>query len=71
MTVRISIDPQRCEGNAVCEALAPMVFELDAAQQARLLTDVTGPGGEVSEDYRTLVERAAEGCPRLAIDVTD
>lgn len=71
MTVRITIDPQLCEGNAVCEALAPMVFELDAEQQARLIADVAGPGGEVPAELRTLVERAAEGCPRLAIDVAD
>ena len=44
--MRIAIDPQLCEGNAVCEALAPMVFELDPGQQARLIAEVSGPGGE-------------------------
>ena len=69
--MRITIDPERCEGNAVCEALAPMLFELDAHQQARVLPDAAGPDGELSDEYRALVERAAEGCPRLAVAVAD
>lgn len=69
--MRISIDPDLCEGNAVCEALAPMVFDLDEADQSRVLADVQGLGGEVAEEHRLLVDRAVEGCPRLAISVTD
>lgn len=69
--MRISIDPDLCEGNAVCEALAPMVFDLDEDDQARVLADVQELGGEVAEAHRLLVDRAAEGCPRLAISVSD
>lgn len=69
--MRISIDSDLCEGNAVCEALAPMVFDLDDDDQARVLGDVQELGGEVSEEHRLLVDRAVEGCPRLAISVTD
>ncbi len=65
--MQITIDGSLCEGNAVCEALAPAVFELDKAGQAHVLT---GPDGHVGEDERILVERAVEGCPRLAISVT-
>ena len=65
--MRITIDSSLCEGNAVCEALAPAVFELDKAGQAYVLA---GPDGEVGEEERVLVERAVEGCPRLAISVT-
>jgi ferredoxin len=69
--VRIDIDRTLCEGNAVCEALAPMVFDLDEAAQARVLPEVVRPDGTVDEAHRTLVERAVEGCPRLAIAITD
>lgn len=69
--MRIEVDPALCEGNAVCEALAPMIFELDDRDQARLLAEVRGPGGEVGDEHRLLVERAVEGCPRLAITVSD
>ncbi|MEU1305214.1 MULTISPECIES: ferredoxin [Streptomyces] len=68
--MRIGIDPGVCEGNAVCEALAPMVFELDDRDQARVIDDVVTPDGSVSDEHRALVERAAEGCPRLAIQVS-
>ncbi|MFJ3667442.1 ferredoxin [Streptomyces sp. NPDC090106] len=68
--MRIGIDPGMCEGNAVCEALAPTVFELDDRDQARVTDDVLAPDGSVPDEHRALVERAAEGCPRLAIQVT-
>lgn len=66
--MRVTIDPDLCEGNAVCEALAPMLFELDDADQARLLE--AGQDGDVADEHRDLVERAAQSCPRLAISVT-
>lgn len=68
--MRIGIDAGACEGNAVCEALAPTVFELDDRDQARVIDDVVTPDGSVSDEHRALVERAAEGCPRLAIQVS-
>lgn len=67
--MRIIIDPDLCEGNAVCEALAPLVFDLDKNDQARVLADAKDASGEVSEDHRALVERAVDGCPRLAITI--
>lgn len=69
--MRITIDHQLCEGNAVCEALAPMVFDLDETDQARVVAEATGPDGKVPEEHRPLVERAVEGCPRLAISLED
>jgi ferredoxin len=68
VTVKISIDPLLCEGNAVCEALAPAVFELDGGGQALVLS---GADGEVGEEERILVGRAVDGCPRLAISVSE
>ena len=65
--MRILVDHDLCEGNAVCEALAPMVFDLDETDQARVID--TRPDGTVTDEHRMLVERAAEGCPRLAISV--
>jgi ferredoxin len=69
--MRITIDPVLCEGNAVCEALAPADFELDEADQARVVAGVSEPGGTVAEVHRPLVERAVDGCPRLAISLAD
>lgn len=67
--MRIRIDPDLCEGNAVCQALAPLVFELDDDEQARVLPTAVQPDGEVSDTHRPLVERAAGGCPRQAIQI--
>lgn len=69
--MRITIDPTLCEGNAVCEALAPVVFDLDDNDQARVITEARIADGEVAEEHRVLVERAVESCPRLAISVSD
>jgi ferredoxin len=66
--MKVTVDSSLCEGNAVCEALAPAVFELDRSGQAYVLTV---PDGVVPEEERVLVERAVDGCPRLAISTTD
>jgi ferredoxin len=63
--VKIVIDHELCEGNAVCEALAPDVFAVENDDQARLLT------GELTEAQQHAVLQAAAGCPRLAISVSD
>ncbi|UGQ11145.1 ferredoxin [Yinghuangia sp. ASG 101] len=68
--MRIDIDPGACEGNAVCEAMAPMVFALDDRDQARVIGEAVTADGSVPDEHRLLVERAAEGCPRLAIRIS-
>ncbi|BCB89820.1 ferredoxin [Phytohabitans suffuscus] len=62
--MKVTVDPELCEGNAVCEALAPDVFAVGNAWQAQVLA------AEVAERDRDLVTRAAESCPRLAIILT-
>lgn len=71
--MKVSIDPKLCEGNAVCEALAPHLFVLDVDEQAKLLVDDSAVGqvSEVDLAHRNAVERAVENCPRLAISMTD
>jgi ferredoxin len=63
--MKVVIDQELCEGNAVCEALAPDIFEVGSSFQARLLTD------EPDESRRKVLEQAVAGCPRLAITVSD
>ena len=58
--MRVTIDPRLCEGNGVCELVAPWHFEV-IDDLARLLT----PQGADSDDAALL--RAAEECPRQAI----
>lgn len=61
--MRISVDFDLCESNALCEAMAPEVFELDDDDYLQLKTDRTTD--ENVEDVR----RAVAACPRAAISL--
>ena len=63
--MKIVVDQTLCEGNAVCEALAPELFAVDNDYRVRVLND------QPDESNRTVVEQAAAGCPRMAIRVDD
>ena len=65
MTTRIKVDFDLCESNAMCEALAPDVFELDDDDFLQLNTD------EVTDENRQRVEQAAAACPRAAIALVE
>lgn len=61
--MKIVIDYDRCEGNAVCMKVCPEVFEVRDDDRAHLLTD--NPG----EDLRAKVEAAVRRCPRQALAI--
>jgi len=59
--MRIDVDRERCEGNAICVGIAPEVFGLDDHDYAVTFVD------EVSADAEALVEQSIAECPRAAI----
>jgi ferredoxin len=59
--MRILVDRDLCEGNAVCMKVAPEVFTVDDDDQVQLL--IESPG----EDLRAKVETAVRRCPRQAL----
>jgi ferredoxin len=61
--LRVWVDHTRCVGNAMCEALAPAVFRLNADRQS----EAFDPGGDTEEK----ILEAAENCPVSAIFVED
>ena len=62
--MRVVVDYQRCEGNAVCMSAAPKVFKITPADdQVHLLQE------RPSETLREDVEEAARLCPRAAISI--
>lgn len=61
--VRITVDHERCVGNAQCVTLAPAVFRHNAAVQS----EVVDPHGAPLET----VLKAARFCPTGAIRVED
>lgn len=61
--MKIKVDFDLCESNAMCEALAPDIFELDDDDFLQLNTD------EVTDENRARVEQAVAACPRAAISI--
>lgn len=59
--MKIRVDRERCEGNSVCVALAPALFDLDD-------DGIAVPRSEVPDEAELpSAERAVNGCPREAI----
>ena len=63
--MKIKVDFDLCESNALCEAMAPEVFELDDDDYLQLKTEETTP--ENVDDVR----RAVAACPRAAITLQE
>jgi len=65
-TLRVRVDPDRCQGHNRCKALAPELFELDEYGNAREAGD-----GRVPPSLEEKAWLAKANCPELAIEVTE
>lgn len=63
--MKIVVDWEICESNAMCVAEAPEVFELQSDDTLKVLHE------EPDESLRTKVEAAAHACPKQAIRIRD
>lgn len=63
--MRVEVDRDRCEGNAVCVGIAPQLFELDDDDYAIVKAD------PVPADQEALAEQAIAECPRAALNRRD
>jgi len=61
--MKIRIDYDLCEGNAVCMKVAPEVFVVGDDDRARLVDP------NPSESLRNKVEAAVRRCPRQALAI--
>ncbi len=61
--MRVVVDYDLCESNALCMAAAPEVFEVRDDDFLYVLQD------EPPEDLRGKVEEAARRCPKQAITI--
>lgn len=59
--MRISVDYDLCEANALCTSIAPEVFELDDDDNLHVLVPEISPGQE------SRIRQAVESCPRYAL----
>ena len=63
--MKIKVDYDLCESNALCEAMAPDVFEVDDDDNLQLKTDRT------TDENVDDVKRAVAACPRAAISLVE
>jgi ferredoxin len=63
--MKITVDYDLCESNALCEAMAPEVFEVDDDDNLQLKTE------ETTDENLGNVKRAVAACPRAAISLED
>lgn len=59
--MKVTIDYDLCEANALCTGLVPEVFEVDDEDNTNILVD------EVPADLHEQVRRAVRACPKQAI----
>ena len=63
--MKIVVDFDVCEANAICMGMAPDVFEVDDDDYLNLLTD------EVPESRRSEMQDVVRACPKRAISIKD
>ncbi|MFG2940480.1 ferredoxin [Streptomyces sp. NPDC048282] len=65
ISVKVRVDPERCQGHTLCAMIAPKAFQLD---------DIDGHSSAVSEevpaDQEEQVREAAHSCPERAIQLS-
>lgn len=64
--MRISIDPARCTGHAMCWHASPQVFQVDETTGYAYIDDAEVPAG-LEEQAR----KGAEACPERAITIEE
>ncbi len=61
--MKINVNYDLCEANAICMAVAPEVFEVRDDDNLYLLTE------DPSEDLRPKIEEAVRRCPKQALSI--
>ena len=63
--MRVVVDRDRCEGNAVCVGIAPDLFELDDEDYVMVTVD------PIPADRVAAAEQSIAECPRAALTRRD
>lgn len=63
--MRVVVDYDLCESNAICMALAPDIFELRSDDQLYVLNETP------AEERRADLVKAVNGCPKRAISIEE
>ncbi len=63
--MKVEVDRDACEANAVCAGLVPEVFEVDDEDLLHILVD------EVPQSLAEGVRHAVRSCPKAALHLAD
>jgi ferredoxin len=63
--VKVVVDPDSCEANAVCVGIIPEVFDLDDDDNLHILRP------DVTPDVEDRVRQAVASCPKAALKIVD
>ncbi|MFT5040873.1 MAG: ferredoxin [Hyphomicrobiaceae bacterium] len=63
--MKIKVDYDLCEANAVCMKVVPQVFKVDDNDELQILDE------NPSEDLRPKLDEAVRRCPRQALALED
>jgi ferredoxin len=63
--VKVEVDRDSCEANAVCAGLVPEVFEVDDEDQLHILV------AEVPAGLADSVRHAVRSCPKAALRIEE
>jgi ferredoxin len=63
--MKIKVDFDLCESNALCEALAPQNFQIDDDDFLQVIDE------QVTDENRDAVMQAVAACPKSAISVVE
>ncbi len=63
--MRVRVDRDACEANAVCAGLVPEVFEVDDEDVLHIKVD------EVPEGLADSVRHAVRSCPKAALSIEE
>ena len=63
--MKVTVNSDLCEANAVCVRCCPEVFRLEEDDTLTVLVD------PVPDSLRSGVERAVRGCPRQALAIQE
>ena len=63
--MKIKVDFDLCESNALCEALAPQNFQIDDDDFLQILDE------NVTDENRDAVQQAVAACPKSAISIVE
>lgn len=63
--MKVTVDTDLCEANAVCSGLVPEVFEVDESDELKILVS------EIPPELVDRVRDAVQSCPKMALTLEE